>query len=222
MRRSAARLNGRQRRALVLREVEGRSYPEIAESMGISTDAVAHVLARARTRLRSEYRREQSPVPAVAAACAPIRDVLSTYLDGQVTAAVHDEVTEHLATCRDCREVLGTYREASFQLRGADAPLTAGIAARARRRPVPRHRAPHDRDGGNGRRQRRDRRRGQRRHRRRAPLRRAAAGRERRCRCAGRDHDRRSRRLPLAQRCDRVRRCRCSGRDVGDLRPARR
>ena len=119
MRRSAARLNGRQRRALVLREVEGRSYPEIAESMGISTDAVAHVLARARTRLRSEYRREQSPVPAVAAACAPIRDVLSTYLDGQVTAAVHDEVTEHLATCRDCREVIGTYREASFPLRGA-------------------------------------------------------------------------------------------------------
>ncbi len=127
MRRSAARLNGRQREALVLREVEGRTYPEIARSMGISTDAVAHVLARARTRLRSEYRREQSPVPAVAAACAPIRNVLSSYLDGQVTGAVHDEVGTHLATCRDCREVLATYREASFQLRGAAplSPLTA-------------------------------------------------------------------------------------------------
>jgi trimeric autotransporter adhesin len=119
MRRSTARLNGRQRRAIVLREVEGCSYPEIAATMGISPDAVAHVLARARTRLRSEYRREQTPVPVAAAACEPIRDVLSTYLDGQVPTPVHDEVTAHLATCRDCREVLATYREASFQLRGA-------------------------------------------------------------------------------------------------------
>ncbi len=119
MRRSAARLNGRQRRALVLREVEGRTYPEIAQSMGISTDAVAHVLARARARLRSEYRREQSPAPAIAAACGPIRDALSTYLDGQGTTEAHDQVAAHLSTCPDCRAVLATYREASFQLRGA-------------------------------------------------------------------------------------------------------
>ena len=123
VRRSAARLNGRQRRALLLREVEGRSYPEIADRMGISTDAVAHVLARARTRLRSEYRREQSPEVIATAGCGPVRDVLSAYLDGHVSPDAHDEVTAHLATCDACRNVLASYREASIQLRGA-APLS--------------------------------------------------------------------------------------------------
>lgn len=123
MRRSAARLNGRQRRALLLREVEGQSYPEIAARMGISTDAVAHVLARARTRLRSEYRREQSPAVIATAACGPVRDVLSAYLDGQLSPDAHDAAAAHLATCDACREVLASYREASVQLRGA-APLS--------------------------------------------------------------------------------------------------
>src|SRR5690242_3991472 len=36
MRRSARRLNGRQRRAIVLREVHDRSYAEIGEALGIS------------------------------------------------------------------------------------------------------------------------------------------------------------------------------------------
>ena len=123
MRRSAARLNGRQRRALLLREVEGQSYPEIAARMGISTDAVAHVLARARTRLRSEYRREQSPAVIATAACGPVRDVLSAYLDGQLSPDAHDAAAAHLATCDACRNVLASYREASVQLRGA-APLS--------------------------------------------------------------------------------------------------
>ena len=119
MRRSTSRLNGRQRRALMLREVEGRSYPEIADSMGISTDAVAHVLARARTRLRSEYRREQGPPAIAKPACGPALDMLSSYLDGQLADTDHDSVAAHLAGCRECRNVLTSYREASIQLRAA-------------------------------------------------------------------------------------------------------
>jgi RNA polymerase sigma factor (sigma-70 family) len=127
VRRSTARLNGRQRRALVLREVDGRSYPEIAEAMGISPDALAQVLARARTRLRSEYRREQGPDAAVGTPCDSIRNLLSSYLDGHVTPAVKVDVAAHLAGCFDCRDVLATYREAGIQLRAAGplSPLAA-------------------------------------------------------------------------------------------------
>jgi RNA polymerase sigma factor (sigma-70 family) len=43
----------RQRRALVLRELEGRSYEEIAENLGGSADAVRQLLNRARNAMRS-------------------------------------------------------------------------------------------------------------------------------------------------------------------------
>ena len=221
MRRSAARLNGRQRRALVLREVEGRSYPEIADRMGISTDAVAHVAGPG-----ADAAAQRVPPRAEPGGCrrrlrAGSRRVVGLPRRSGLGRA-HDEVTAHLATCDGLPRVLANYREASIQLRGA-APLSplAALLERAGalfQGDLP----PHERDRGDGRRQRRDRRRGRRRTSHRPPLRRTAAGRERRCRCAGRDHDRRSGRLPLAQRCDRVRRCRCSGRDVGDLRATRR
>jgi RNA polymerase sigma factor (sigma-70 family) len=123
VRRSTARLNGRQRRALVLREVDGLSYFDIADRLGTSPEAVAQILARARMRLRAEYRREQGPAMPVDAHCHATRDALSAYLDLKLSAAVHDDVQRHLERCDACREVLATYREAGIQLRGAG-PLT--------------------------------------------------------------------------------------------------
>ena len=52
VRRCAAVLTGRQRRALTLRDVEGRSYDEISSELGIGTGAVMQVISRARARLR--------------------------------------------------------------------------------------------------------------------------------------------------------------------------
>lgn len=125
VRRSAARLNGKQRRAIVLREVNGRSYAEIAADLGMSTDAVAQTISRARSRLRSEFRRELAPTTATAAAgCIALRDDLSPYLDGQLEADRRATVEMHLNACRDCRQVLEGYREAGVRLR-AGAPLSA-------------------------------------------------------------------------------------------------
>ena len=45
----------RQRDALVLRELEGRSYDEIARELGISDGAVRQLLNRARTTLRQPH-----------------------------------------------------------------------------------------------------------------------------------------------------------------------
>ena len=52
VRRCAAVLTGRQRRALTLRDVEGYAYAEIGSELGIGTGAVMQVISRARARLR--------------------------------------------------------------------------------------------------------------------------------------------------------------------------
>jgi RNA polymerase sigma-70 factor (ECF subfamily) len=51
-----ARLSFNQRAALVMRELEGRSYREIAEVLGLSVSAVEALLFRARQQLRLERR----------------------------------------------------------------------------------------------------------------------------------------------------------------------
>jgi RNA polymerase sigma factor (sigma-70 family) len=129
VRRSAARLTRRQRRAIMLREVHGRSYAEIAEDLGISCDAVGQTISRARARLRSEYRREQAPAPPDH--CAGRREALSAFLDGQLAAGARAELEAHVQSCQACREVLTAYSDAGIQLRaGAPLPLIAAVAAR--------------------------------------------------------------------------------------------
>jgi RNA polymerase sigma factor (sigma-70 family) len=123
MRRSARRLNGRQRRAIVLREVHGRSYAEIADALGVSEDAVAQTISRARARLRTEYRREAAPAAAATPDCPALHDALSAYVDGRLHGPARDELERHLGRCAACREVLAAYREAGVRLR-AGAPLS--------------------------------------------------------------------------------------------------
>jgi len=146
MRRSARRLNGRQRRAIVLREVDGRSYTEIADALGISEDAVAQTISRARVRLRSEYRREAVPAVAPSRACAALQDALSSYLDGRLRGAPRDDVEQHLRRCPACREVLAGYREAGVRLR-AGAPVSS-LAVLAERVSLALHGATSQAAGG--------------------------------------------------------------------------
>lgn len=49
---------------LMLREIEGLSYMEIAQRLDISQSAVETLLFRARRRLREEYGRKSAPIPA--------------------------------------------------------------------------------------------------------------------------------------------------------------
>ena len=115
----------------MLREVHGRSYAEIADALGISEDAVAQIISRARARLRTEYRREASPAAYSAPGCAQLQDALSAYVDGRLHGLARDELEQHLGRCEACREVLAGYREAGLRLR-AGVPLSplAAIAER--------------------------------------------------------------------------------------------
>jgi sigma-70-like protein/putative zinc finger protein len=127
MRRSASRLNGRQRRAILLREVDERSYAEIGATLGISEDAVAQMIARARARLRLEFRRESTPAFGSLPACTARHDALSAYVDGHLPEAARPELEDHLGACAGCRHVLTGYREAGLRLRagGPLSPLAA-------------------------------------------------------------------------------------------------
>jgi RNA polymerase sigma factor (sigma-70 family) len=133
VRRCAALLTGRQRRALTLRDVEGYSYAEIGSELGIATDAVAQVISRARIRLRGALRRAEIDIDDMPASCRDMLRPLSDYLDGK--AALHaPEIEGHLADCASCRQTLALFEEAGSRLRGI-APFVAfaGLITRFRR-----------------------------------------------------------------------------------------
>ena len=86
VRRCAAVLTGRQRRALTMRDVEGRSYGEIGSELGIGTGAVMQVISRARARLRVAVRRANVDLDNLAPECVAMLGPLSDYLDGRAAA----------------------------------------------------------------------------------------------------------------------------------------
>jgi RNA polymerase sigma factor (sigma-70 family) len=130
VRRCFAVLTGRQRRALTLREVEGHSYAEIGSDLGIGSDAVAQVIARARVRLRAAVRRAQVDLDQLAPECRAMIGPLSDHLDGRAQET-SPEIESHLAECESCRHTLSAFQGAGSRLRGTVplAPL-AGIVAR--------------------------------------------------------------------------------------------
>ncbi len=99
------RLAPRHREVLALREVAGRSYDEVGEIMGISGNAAAQLIFRARGKLR-----EALTAGAVASVVATTEDceyaqlLLSRVQDGE---AVDDDdrewLSEHLDECGSCQ-----------------------------------------------------------------------------------------------------------------------
>jgi RNA polymerase sigma factor (sigma-70 family) len=117
LRRGAAALTERQRRALTLRELGDRSYAEIGSELGLQTNAVAQVVWRARTQLRRSFRQSQIDIGVLPDACRARLDVISDLVDDTPisdTAALK----AHMADCKDCRRTLSAFQEAGSRLRG--------------------------------------------------------------------------------------------------------
>jgi len=100
-----ARLAPRHREVLALREVAGRSYDEVGEIMGISGNAAAQLIWRARAKLR-----EALTAGAVASVVATSEDcewaqlLLSRAQDGEpVEEADRAWLEEHLDECGSCQ-----------------------------------------------------------------------------------------------------------------------
>jgi RNA polymerase sigma factor (sigma-70 family) len=91
-----------QRAALVMRELEGRSYAEIAKALDVSTSAVETLLFRARRALREQLEG--------AIACDEAERAISLQLDGMLGRRERGALRAHLRACPECASLARSQR----------------------------------------------------------------------------------------------------------------
>jgi RNA polymerase sigma factor (sigma-70 family) len=107
---------------LVMRELEGQSYREIGERLGLSRAAVESTLFRARRRLGEEYDELVS-----GERCLRIAGIIATAAQGRIGARAARQLTRHVAHCQGCRrEAL----EAGLDPATLRRPLRTRVAAK--------------------------------------------------------------------------------------------
>jgi RNA polymerase sigma factor (sigma-70 family) len=94
IRRALSHLAFNQRAAIVMRELEGRSYAEIAEILEVSTSAVETLIFRARRALREQLEGSLS--------CGEAELAISRQLDGRLQRAEKGQLRAHLRECAEC------------------------------------------------------------------------------------------------------------------------
>ena len=105
VREANAQLPPRHREVLALREVAGRSYEEIGATMGISENAAAQLIWRARSKLREAMTAGAvASVVATTDECETAQMLLSRVQDGEpVEEADRIWLEEHLDECGSCK-----------------------------------------------------------------------------------------------------------------------
>src|SRR4051812_8117672 len=104
---------------LVMRELEGLSYREIGERLGMSRPSVESTLFRARRRLSEEYEDLVS-----GDRCRRVQAIILTAADGSLGARDQRSMARHISYCQPCR------RQA--KLSGVDVAVLARKPVRAR------------------------------------------------------------------------------------------
>jgi RNA polymerase sigma factor (sigma-70 family) len=94
IRRALGHLAFNQRSALVMRELEGRSYQEIAEILGVSVSAVETLIFRARRALREQLEEGIT--------CHEAELAISKQLDKRLSRQEKGALRAHLRECDDC------------------------------------------------------------------------------------------------------------------------
>src|SRR5213596_1813470 len=94
LRRALSHLAFNQRAALVMRELEGRSYAEIADVLQVSTSAVETLIFRARRALREQLEGGLT--------CREAEFAVSRQLDGRLGRKEKGALRAHLRECEDC------------------------------------------------------------------------------------------------------------------------
>jgi RNA polymerase sigma-70 factor (ECF subfamily) len=124
IRRALGHLAFNQRAAIVLREIEGRSYAEIADVLGLSASAVETLVFRARRALREQLEG--------ALTCAEAELAVSKQLDKTITRAERSQLRAHLRECPACATNARRQRaqRAALQALGGAVPWGLGLATK--------------------------------------------------------------------------------------------
>jgi RNA polymerase sigma-70 factor (ECF subfamily) len=91
------------RQILVLREIDGLAYNEIAAALGLSLNNVRVTLHRARLRFRDIYEL-QAMVQEGRMTCQELDDLLSAYVDDELDRSMRKQVKAHIKTCPACQK----------------------------------------------------------------------------------------------------------------------
>ena len=119
--RALQRIPPSQREALVMRELEGRSYQEISELLGLTTSALETLLFRARRSLAEELENVVT--------CQSAELAMSRRLDGRLARKESRRLDEHLAECASCAKLAATQARQRRAFKGlALIPLPVGLA----------------------------------------------------------------------------------------------
>jgi RNA polymerase sigma factor (sigma-70 family) len=102
IRNALSHLCPKQRAVIVLRELEGRPYSEIAESLGLSQAATEALAFRARRALREQLEAELT--------CQQAQSAVVRRLDGGLSASEHGALRAHLRACPACAGAARSWR----------------------------------------------------------------------------------------------------------------
>jgi RNA polymerase sigma factor (sigma-70 family) len=109
-----------QRAALVMRELEGRSYAEIAEIMGLTVGAVETLIFRGRRALREQLEGTLT--------CHEAELALSKQADGMLQRAERGQLRAHLRECKECAALARRHRATRTALKALGAiPLPSSL-----------------------------------------------------------------------------------------------
>jgi RNA polymerase sigma factor (sigma-70 family) len=122
IRRALGHLAFNQRAALVMRELEGRSYAEIAEILELSSSAVETLIFRARRALREQLESSLT--------CGQAELAISRQLDGRLSRAEKGALRAHLRECMECATFARRQRAQRSALKSlAAVPLPASLTS---------------------------------------------------------------------------------------------
>jgi RNA polymerase sigma-70 factor (ECF subfamily) len=109
-------LSFNQRAALVMRELEDRSYVEIADVLGLSVSAVETLLFRARRALREQM---EGPL-----ACGEVEELLFKQMDGELSVDEKRRLRAHTRSCAECSTLERQHRGRRAALRRLGSIIT--------------------------------------------------------------------------------------------------
>jgi RNA polymerase sigma factor (sigma-70 family) len=122
IKRALSHLAFNQRAALVMRELEGRSYAEIADLLGVTDSAVETLIFRARRALREQLESSLT--------CGQAEQLLSRQLDGELGKDERAQLRAHVRECAACRKLARSQRAHRSALRSLGAlPLPSSLAS---------------------------------------------------------------------------------------------